>query len=52
MRCSSGRDDNSYFGRVQVPKKNCHPDNKVTKLGITIYFEIDDFSRQFAFCNK
>jgi hypothetical protein len=27
-----GRDDNSYFGRVQVPKKNWHPDNKVTNF--------------------
>jgi hypothetical protein len=24
------RDDNSYFGRMRVSKKNCHPDNKVT----------------------
>jgi hypothetical protein len=22
----SGRDDNSYLGRVRVPRKNCHPE--------------------------
>ena len=30
-----GRDDNSYFDRVRVPKKNCHTDKKVTTLGMT-----------------
>ncbi len=42
LPCATG----GWWREPQVPPLRFAP------VGMTIYFEIDDFSRQLAFCNK